>query len=229
MKQRYASHLLPIGDVYAQIDIAKAARADLPDEAILAPDNELTAGGGGGGGHAGFFLVRHRGLCDQGAHPGHPWSSFPLFVIHSVSRSQHQQLIQLGRRGQTLESSERLERTRERRADGPTPHPGYHAPLKQGTQVKEGLGQALWGLERCWWVREPGGHLVPCSQAGQPSAPSRPPGISWWPPSSTCPWRPTPELAHRRATLATTRLHIRSTLHYLQSLPPPARTRMTQG
>ena len=73
MKQRYASHLLPIGDVYAQIDIAKAARADLPDEAILAPDNELTAGGGGGGGHAGFFLVRHRGLCDQGAHPGHPW------------------------------------------------------------------------------------------------------------------------------------------------------------
>ena len=55
-------------------------------------------------------------------------------LLYSVS---HKQLIQLARRGQPdqlgadLEASEEATRTLERRARGPTPDPGYHAPLKQ--------------------------------------------------------------------------------------------------
>ena len=125
------SHLLPIGDVYAQVDITKASRADLSDEAILPPDDELTAGGGGGGGHGRLFLVRHRAR-DQLELAELAGRS--LCLLYSVS---HKQLIQLARRGQPdqlgadLEASEEATQTLERRADGPTPDPGYHAPLKQ--------------------------------------------------------------------------------------------------
>ena len=66
--KHHGSHLLPIGDVYSQVDITKASRADLSDEAIFAPDDELTAGGGWGGGHARLFLVRHlKARRDQAA------------------------------------------------------------------------------------------------------------------------------------------------------------------
>ena len=140
-------------------------------------------------------------------------------LLYSVS---HQQLIQLARRGQPdqlgadFEASEEATLTLERRARGPTPDPGYHAPLKQGDGVKLGLEQGGGGLERCWCGSEPGGHLVPSSSAGQPSAPSRPP-ISW-PPNSTCPCRTTLELSIDARTHTTHTTHIRSTLHYLHSI-----------
>lgn len=101
-----------------------------------------------------------------------------LCLLYSVS---HQQLIQLARRGQPnqlgadFEASEEATRTLERRADGPTPDPGYHAPLKQTDLVKSGLEQGVGGLERCWCAREPGGHLVPSSSL--PASPAPPPAL----------------------------------------------------
>ena len=81
------SYLLPIGDVDAQVDITKASRADLSDEAIFPPDDELTTGGGWGGGHARLFLFRHRASRDQAARAARAgracWNS--VFVIFSLA------------------------------------------------------------------------------------------------------------------------------------------------
>ena len=43
--------LLSISDVDAKVDVAETARANLPDQSILAPDYELRAGGRGSAGH----------------------------------------------------------------------------------------------------------------------------------------------------------------------------------
>ena len=221
--KHHGSHLLPIGDVYSQVDITKASRADLSDEAIFAPDDELTAGGGWGGGHARLFLVRHlKARRDQAARAAQEagracWLC--VFVILSLAPAADPAGKARSARSTgswLLEASEEATRTLERRARGPTPDPGYHAPLKQGDGVKLGLEQGGGGLERCWCGSEPGGHLVPSSSAGQPSAPSRPP-ISW-PPNSTCPWWPTWELSIDARTHTTHTTHIRSTLHYLHSI-----------
>ena len=97
-----------------------------------------------------------------------------LCLLYSVS---HKQLIQLARRGQPDQLGADLEasQTLERRADGPTPDPGYHAPLKQGDKVKLGLEQVIGGLERCWCASEAGRHLVPSSSS--PASPAPPPAL----------------------------------------------------
>ena len=42
-----STHLLPIGDVDAQVDVSEAPGSNLPDEAIFSSHDELGARGGG--------------------------------------------------------------------------------------------------------------------------------------------------------------------------------------